>query len=72
MLEVTTCYVQGKYGVQIRFESVDKDNSHSWVRISNGLNKMVTDLSNKEEDDNEQESSETKTEVFALKTEVLR
>ena len=65
VLEVTTSYLQGKYGVEIRIESVNKDNSHTWVRISHGLNKLVTDLSNKEDDDNEQEISATKTEVFA-------
>ena len=64
-------YLQGKYGVEIIIESVNKDNSHSWVRISHGLNKLVTDLIDKEDDDNEQETSETKTEVFALKTEVF-
>ena len=32
---------------------------------------MVTDLIDKEYDDNEQETSETKTEIFALKTDVL-
>ena len=30
VLEVTTSYLQGKYGVEIRIESVNKD---SWVRI---------------------------------------
>ena len=44
VLEVTTSYLQGKQGVEIRIESVNKDNSHSWVRISHGLNKLVTDL----------------------------
>ena len=34
VLEVATCCLQGKYGVEIRIESVNKDNSHSWVRIS--------------------------------------
>ena len=68
VLEVTTSYLQGKYGVEIRIELVNKDNSHSWVRISHGLNKLVTDLIDKEYDDNEQETSETKTEVFALKS----
>ena len=38
VLEVTTSYLQGKHGVVIRIESVNKDNSHSWVRISHGLN----------------------------------
>ena len=57
VLEVTTSYLQGKYGVEIRIES---------VRISHGLNKLVTDLSNKEDDDNEQETSEMKAETFAF------
>ena len=52
--------------MEIRIESVKKDNSHSWVRISHGLNKLVTDLIDKEYDDNEQETSETKTEVFSF------
>ena len=71
VLEVTTSYLQGKYGVEIGIESVNKDNSHSGVRISHGLNKLVTDLSNKEYDDNEQETSEMKSPEFALKTNVL-
>ena len=68
VLEVTTCYLQGKYGVEIRSESINKDHSHSWVRISHGLNKLVTDLNNKEHDDNEQETSEMQFEDNALKT----
>ena len=70
VLEVATSYLQGKYGVELRIESVNKDNSHSWVRISHGLNRMVTDLIDKEYDDIEQETSETKSEEFALKTNV--
>ena len=66
VLEVTTSYLQGKHGVEIRIGSVNKDNSHSWVRISHGLNKLVTNLNNNEYDDNEQETSTTKTEVFAF------
>ena len=62
VLEVTTSYLQGKFEVEITIESVNKDNSHSWVRISHGLNKLVTDLSNKDDDDNEQETSEMKSE----------
>ena len=57
--------------MEIRIEFVNKDNSHSQVRISHGLNKSVTDLSNKEDNDNEQETSETQFEDFALKTNVL-
>ena len=52
VLEVTTCCPQCKHGVEIRIKSMNKDNSHSWVRISHGLNKLVTKLNN-----NEQETS---------------
>ena len=48
VLEVATCCLEGKYGVEIRIESVNKDNSHTWVRMSHGLNKLVTNLNNKE------------------------
>ena len=68
VLEVTTSYLQGKYGVELRIESVNEDNSHSWVRISHGLNELVTNLSNKEDDDNEQEISEMQFEDYALKS----
>ena len=58
--------------MESRIESVNKDNSHSWVRIFHGLNKLVTDSSNnKKDDNNEQETFALKTEVFALKTEVF-
>ena len=59
-----TCAVN--MGVENRIESVNKGNSHSWVRISHGLNKLVTDLIDTEYDDNDQETSETKTELFAF------
>ena len=58
-LEVTTCCLQGKYGVEIRIMSVNKDNSHSWVRISHSLNKLVTDLN--------KETSEMQFEEYALR-----
>ena len=54
-----------KNGGEIRIESMNKDHSHSCVR------KLVTDLSNKNYDDNEQETSETKSEEFVLKTNVF-
>ena len=66
-LEVTTCCVQGKYGEEIRIKSLKKDNSHSWVRISHGLNKLVTNLNNKDQDDNEQGTSEMQFEDYALR-----
>ena len=66
VLEVTTSYLQSKYGVEISIESVNKDNSHSRVRISHGLNKLVTDLIDRKYDDDEQETYTKKTEVFAF------
>ena len=53
--------------MEIRIESVNKDNSHSWVRISHGLNKLVTNLNNKDQDDNVQETSEMQFEDYALR-----
>ena len=43
VLEVTTSYLWGKYGIEIRIWSLSQDNSHSWVRISYGTNKYVVD-----------------------------
>ena len=53
VLEVATCCLHGKYGVEIRIMFLNRDNTHSWVRISHGLNKLVTNLNNKDPDDNE-------------------
>ena len=57
--------------MEIRIKSMNIDNSHSCVRISHGLNKLVTDLIDKKYDDNEQETSEMQFEEFALKTNVF-
>ena len=62
VLEVTTCCLKGKYGVEIRIMSMNIDNSHSWVRISHGLHKLVTNLNN-----NEQETSEVQFEQYSLR-----
>ena len=43
VLEVTTSFQHFKYGIEIRIESVNKDNSHSWVRISYGTVRYVND-----------------------------
>ena len=43
VLEVTTSFQHFKYGIEIRIESVNPDNSHSWVRISYGKVKYVID-----------------------------
>ena len=46
VLEAATSYLHGKYGVEIRIWSVNRDNTHSWVRISHGSNKFVMNLNN--------------------------
>ena len=43
VLEVTTSYLYGKHGIEIRIGSVNQDNSQSWVRISYGTVKYVID-----------------------------
>ena len=43
VLEVTTSFQHFKSGIEIRIESVNQDNSHSWVRISYGTVKYVND-----------------------------
>ena len=62
-LEVTTCCLQDKYGVAIRIESMNKDHSHSWVKTSQDLKMLVTNLN-----DNEQETSEMQFEDNSLKS----
>ena len=62
VLEVTSSYLQGKHGVEIRIESVNKDNSHTWVRISHGSNRCVMNLNN-----NETENLEVQLEEYAFK-----
>ena len=43
VLEITTSYLYGKHGIEIRIWSLNEDNSQSWVRISDGSNKFVID-----------------------------
>ena len=43
VLEVTTSFQHFKYGIEIRIKSVNQDDSHSWVRISDGTVKYVID-----------------------------
>ena len=62
VLEVATTYLHGKYGVEIRIWSLNRDNTHSWVRISHGSNKFVTNLNN-----NGTEIPEDQLEEYALK-----
>ena len=44
VLEVTTSYLHGTHDVAIRIWSVNRDNTHSWVRISDGSNRFVMNL----------------------------
>ena len=62
VLEVATCCLHGKYGVEIGIMFLNKDNSHSWVRISHGSNKFVMNLNN-----NEQGIPEVQLEEYAFK-----
>ena len=60
--EVATSYLLGKYGVEVRIMSLNRDNTHSWVRISHGSNKCMVNLNN-----NETEITEDQLEEYALK-----
>ena len=65
VLEVATSCLHGKHGVEIRIVSLNKDNSHSCVRISHGSNKFVMNLNN-----NDQEVPEVQLAEYALKLDV--
>ena len=41
ILEVTTSFQHFKYGIEVRIQSVNEDNSQSWVRISYGTVRYV-------------------------------
>ena len=43
VLEITTSYLYGKHGIEVRIWSLRIDNSQSWVRISHESNKFVID-----------------------------
>ena len=45
VLDVMVCYHQGRYGFEIKIESLSGDKISSWVRIVNGINKYVTETS---------------------------
>ena len=62
VLEVATCCLHGKHGVEVRIMSLNRDNTHSWVRISHGSNKCVMNLNN-----NETEIPEDQLEEYAVK-----
>ena len=62
VLEVVTSNLHGKFGVEIRIWSVNRDDTHSWVRLSHGSNQFVMNLNN-----NEQEIPEGQLEEYAIK-----
>ena len=73
VLEVTTSFQHFKYGIEIRIESVNKDSSHSWVRISYGTVKYVIDFIEEENseipaDPQEEQIPQTSTSVVAARS----
>ena len=71
VLEVTTSYMYGKHGIEIRIWSLSQDNSHSWVRISHGPNKYVVDSNCNTEvpaDLPEKQASQSSVKVYAARS----
>ena len=73
VLEVTTSFQHFKYGIEIRIESVNQDDSHSWVRISYGTVKYVIDSIEDENseipaDPQEEQTPQTSTSVVAARS----
>ena len=72
VLKVTTSFQHFKYGIEIRIESVNKDSSHSWVRISYGTVKYVVDsIQDNTEflaDPHEEQIPQTSTSVVAARS----
>ena len=44
VLEIATCCLHGKYGVEIRILSSNRDNSHSWVRNFSWLEQLCDEF----------------------------
>ena len=72
VLEITTSYLYGKHGIEVRIWSLRKDNSQSWVRISHGSNKFVMDSNNNDTevpaDLPEEQALQLKVKVFAARS----
>ena len=73
VLEVTTSFQHFKCGIEIRIESVNKDSSHSWIRISYGTVKYVIDSIEDENseilaDPQEEQTPPTSTSVVAARS----
>ena len=72
VLEVTTSYMYGKHGIEIRIWSVGQDNSQSWARISYGTNKYVIDSNHNNTevpaDPHEEQASQSSVKVIAARS----
>ena len=72
VLEVTTSFQHFKYGIDIRIQSVNQDDSHSWVRSSYGTIKYVNDSIEDDTenlaDSQEEESVPTSSSVVAARS----
>ena len=72
VLEVTTSYMYGKHGIEIRIWSLSQDNSHSWFRISGGTNKYVIDSNHNNTeipaDPQEEQESHSNVKVIAARS----
>ena len=72
VLEVTTSFQHFKYGIEIGIQSVNQDDSHSWVRISYGTVKYVNDSIEDDTenlaDSQEEESVPTSSSVVAARS----
>ena len=72
VLEVTTSFQHFTYGIEIRIESVNQDDSHSWVRISYRTVKYVIDsIEDNTEipaDPQEEQIPQTSTSVIAARS----
>ena len=74
VLEVTTSFQHFKYGIEIRIQSVNQDDSHSWVRISYGtvnyVNDSIEDDTENLADSQEEESVPASSSVVAARSKV--
>ena len=72
VIEVTTSFQHFKFGVEVRIQSVNEDNSHSWVRISYGtvkyVNDSIEDGTDNLEDSQEEEIPQASTSVVAARS----
>ena len=72
VLEVTTSYLWGKRGIEIRIWSLSEDNTQSWVRNSHGSNKFVIDSNNNNtevpEDQPEEQALQSSAKVVAARS----